>query len=130
MNGRGRWWPSFGDAPRPFGPTTACSATIGRVKLYRHGDVLIAPAEAIPEAALRRADLVLALGELTGHAHRVEAGGGAQLHELGPDLYLEVWGQPARVVHEEHLPIELPVGRYRVWRQREYRPGSFAVVED
>jgi hypothetical protein len=34
------------------------------------------------------------------------------------------------VVHEEHRPITLTSGYYRVWRQREYSPEEIRVVRD
>lgn len=92
--------------------------------VYRHGDVLIAPIMSIPENARKRPDLILARGEITGHAHRIEPEGMAELYEYEGNLFLRVLGLPARVVHEEHEPIELAVGMYRVWRQREYDPAS------
>ena len=101
------------------------------MRLYRHGDVLITSVESIPERAKSRAGLVLAHGEVTGHAHRVETDSRAELFELDDDLFLSVLGSPARVVHEEHKPIELAPGRYRVWRQREYDPSTWErTVED
>jgi hypothetical protein len=33
-------------------------------------------------------------------------------------------------VHEEHRPIELPIGVYRVWQQREYTPTAIRTVLD
>ena len=92
------------------------------MEIYRHGDVLLAPITSIPENARRKPDLILARGEITGHAHRIEAKGMAQLYEYEDTLFLRIVGSPASVVHEEHLPIELPPGIYRVWRQREYDP--------
>lgn len=35
-----------------------------------------------------------------------------------------------RVVHPEHGPIELPRGRYRVWKQREWHGGQIRDVVD
>ncbi|MGA4862167.1 hypothetical protein ACPB9J_05965 [Streptomyces lavendulocolor] len=35
-----------------------------------------------------------------------------------------------RLVHEEHAPIALPKGWYRVVRKREYVPGAYRVVAD
>ena len=94
------------------------------MEVYRHGDVLIARVEEIPEQARERGDLVLARGEATGHAHRVETDGFAQILEFDADLFLRVAEVPARVLHEEHDPIELPPGTYKVWRQREYDPAT------
>jgi hypothetical protein len=108
--------------------------------VYRQGDVLIVPTEesALPphigdapqEPRDARGRLVLALGEVTGHAHAV-AGPGRLIREaglFGPMLlHLPDGG---RVVHEEHAAISLPKGWYRVVRQREYLPGSVRVVAD
>ncbi|MFB9961070.1 hypothetical protein ACFFOP_00625 [Sinosporangium siamense] len=77
-----------------------------------------------------RGRLVLALGEATGHAHAV-VGQGTLLRDPDPMLpqHLHVTSA-ARVVHEEHDPISLPPGWYRVVRQREYIPGSVRMVAD
>ncbi len=92
--------------------------------MYRHGDVMIAPVAAIPHQAKPSEDLTLAEGELTGHSHRIEDPTTAEAYSVGQQLFLRVIGQHARVVHEEHNPIDLPRGVYRVWRQREYTPQS------
>ncbi|WP_411122052.1 hypothetical protein [Streptomyces sp. x-19] len=108
--------------------------------MYRQGDVLIVPVAegALPEHVRGLADeprdargrMVLALGEVTGHAHAV----------VGPGVLRRVagaWGpmllhvpDGGRVVHEEHAAISLPKGWYRVVRQREYVPGSVRLVAD
>ncbi len=99
--------------------------------VFRHGDVLMSPIEAIPAHAVLQSGLILARGELTGHAHKVETDGLAELYEHEGNLFLRVVGSSARVVHEEHYPIELPPGVYRVWRQREYNPQTDEqIVED
>ncbi|MEV0901731.1 hypothetical protein [Actinoplanes sp. NPDC049802] len=105
--------------------------------MYRQGDVLIIP---VPEGDVpacapvprdRRGRMVLARGEATGHAHVVGGPGLQLLADLDdPErMFLEV---PAhgRVTHEEHGPIPLPAGCYRVVRQREYIPGAFRPVAD
>ncbi|MGW5737868.1 MULTISPECIES: hypothetical protein [Streptomyces] len=108
--------------------------------MYRQGDVLIVPVaqSALPprvedgpqEPRDARGRLVLALGEVTGHAHAV-VGPGQLMRESGPFgpmlLHLPDGG---RVVHEEHAAIALPKGWYRVVRQREYVPGSVRLVAD
>ncbi|OII69471.1 MULTISPECIES: hypothetical protein [unclassified Streptomyces] len=108
--------------------------------MYRQGDVLIVPVaeSAVPPHVADTAEvprdprgrMVLALGEVTGHAHAV-VGPGRLVREPGPFgpmvLHLPDGG---RVVHEEHAPIPLPKGWYRVVRQREYVPGSVRIVAD
>ncbi|WP_435240950.1 hypothetical protein [Streptomyces cucumeris] len=108
--------------------------------MYRQGDVLIVPVtpEELPPgtgtlpAAPRdgRGRLVLALGEVTGHAHAV-VGPGTLVREPGAFgvAYLHL-PEGGRVVHEEHAAIPLPKGWYRVVRQREYTPGAVRVVAD
>ncbi|MFD5624855.1 MULTISPECIES: hypothetical protein [unclassified Streptomyces] len=108
--------------------------------MFRQGDVLIVPLEekAVPDHALDalseprdgRGRLVLALGEVTGHAHAV-VGPGRLIREAGVfgPMLLHV-PDGARVVHEEHGAISLHKGWYRVIRQREYVPGSVRIVAD
>ncbi|MGW2559216.1 hypothetical protein ACWCXB_08230 [Streptomyces sp. NPDC001514] len=108
--------------------------------MYRQGDVLIVPVaeEAVPAHAVDapgeprdgRGRLVLALGEVTGHAHALAAPGRLvrEPGAFGPMLlHLPEGG---RLVHEEHAPIPLPKGWYRVVRQREYIPGAVRIVAD
>lgn len=92
-------------------------------KLWRHGDVLIQAVAELPESAVRRNGSVLAYGEVTGHSHHVEAPECAELWWAQNSLYLRVL-EPTRIVHEEHQPIPLQPGIYRVWQQREYIPPS------
>ncbi|MFD7867185.1 hypothetical protein [Streptomyces sp. NPDC057682] len=108
--------------------------------MYRQGDVLIMALEesAVPPHLLDapgelrdgRGRLVLALGEVTGHAHAVP-GPGRLIREAGVFgpmlLHLPDGG---RVVHEEHAVITLPQGWFRVVRQREYAPGAVRIVAD
>lgn len=98
--------------------------------LYRHGDLLVADVPAIPEDARPLAHLVLATGELTGHAHRIVERDAAQLFRAREELYLRVTGERATLVHQEHGPIVLGPGTYRVWRQREYTPHEIRMVRD
>ena len=98
--------------------------------MWRQGDIFLARATSIPREAEPRPDCVLAEGELTGHSHRVAERGAARLYADGPSLYLEVLAGSARVVHDEHGPVTLPRGVYRVWRQREYTPQAIRFVGD
>lgn len=99
--------------------------------LWRHGDVLIAQTDVIPARATRSMSSILVRGEVTGHSHRVEE---PELAEVWIDrgsggMFLKVLAA-TRVIHEEHLPITLPPGTYRVWQQREYTPQKVRPVYD
>ena len=94
-----------------------------RLEVYRQGDVLLMrmdglPAEAQPVPWEGR--IVLAYGEVTGHAHAISVAQ-AKMYSTQGERFLEVPSQ-ARLVHEEHATITLPAGFYRVIQQREYVP--------
>jgi hypothetical protein len=102
--------------------------------MYRQGDVLIIPVESIPEkldAIEREAGrVVLAHGELTGHAHAIKDEGAALFRD--PKLmavFMKVSGDaPVALEHEDHGTIMIPPGKYQVVRQREYSPGAVREV--
>lgn len=102
-------------------------------KQYRQGDVLLVktgmtdvPEEAVKETAERR--VVLAYGEVTGHAHAIDIAH-AGLYQWKNQRLLEA--KPgATLVHEEHSAIDLEPGVYQVIQQREYEPGSSRPVID
>ena len=97
---------------------------------YRHGDVLIERVDALPEIREKMSHAILAHGEVTGHSHRIKEASETDLY-LTPDaLYLHVRGAAASVIHEEHKPILLDTGYYRVWRQREYSPTEIRTIRD
>jgi hypothetical protein len=100
------------------------------VPLYRHGDVLVESVTSVPDEARRLHHLVLAEGELTGHSHRIAERDAAVLFEMGSNLFLRVIGETATLIHQEHGPISLPTGVYRVWKQREYSPREIRYVRD
>ena len=98
--------------------------------LYRHGDVLIKRVANLPLGSQKRPGNILAHGEVTGHSHRIRQAEAMQLWEQNNTMFLEVIGEKATLVHEEHRPLELTKGIYQVWRQREYRPDRYVEVED
>jgi hypothetical protein len=98
--------------------------------LVRHGDVLVGAVDAIPAEAVERTHLVMAEGEMTGHSHRVAEAVGAKLLLNGRDLYLRVTAPQVTLIHQEHGPIAVPRGEYRVWQQREYSPQEIRIVRD
>lgn len=104
--------------------------------MYRQGDVLVIQADSIPAdlkpVPLEDGRLILAHGEVTGHAHEVlgeaELFTSSDLTDL-EDRFLRV-EQDARLVHDEHATLNLPPGNYLVRRQREYTPEEIRQVAD
>lgn len=100
-------------------------------KMWRQGDVLIRAISSLPATkATIRKNGVLAYGEVTGHAHKVEDLTQAEVLEVGNDLYLRVSEDGVRIVHDEHSPITLPAGNYEVVVQQEYTPSEVRNVAD
>src|SRR3990167_8062680 len=64
----------------------------------------------------------LAEGEATGHAHAIRAQRGVKMYEDELGFVLKVVGEIITVDHEEHAPLYVPPGTWRVIHQREYTP--------
>ena len=112
----------------------AFSERIGKIRAvgnqYRHGDVLIEAANALPKVREKLPHTILAHGEVTGHCHRIKESDAADLYVSSEGLFLHVRGKSVSVIHEEHTSLTLHSGYYRVWRQREYSPQEIRVVRD
>lgn len=98
-------------------------------RLFRHGDVLLQTARALPQDAQGMPGHILVRGELSGHAHQLENPAAGTLYRTRDSLWLQVH-TPTRIVHEEHAPIALEPGVYKVWQQREYSPREIRTVVD
>jgi len=102
--------------------------------LYRQGDVLIESVVDIPSDAttVKPVDgrIILAHGEATGHHHSISATD-VDLAAIDADgnMFLRLCRDSA-LIHQEHAPINLSPGNYRVTRQREYSPEAIRNVAD
>jgi hypothetical protein len=96
---------------------------------YRQGDVWIERIDALPEVISPvPGPTILAHGEVTGHAHEVKRYGKLFKASDG-QLFLKM-ACKGILEHQEHDPITLPAGVYRVRRQREYSPEAIRMVVD
>jgi len=99
------------------------SVMIEEPRMYRQGDVLLRSVQAIPTTARPVARdagrIVLAYGEVTGHAHAIEApeSEATLLSVSENERFLRLVAD-VDLVHEEHATIRLPAGDYAVVRQR------------
>ncbi|MGK7898058.1 MAG: hypothetical protein AB4372_31690 [Xenococcus sp. (in: cyanobacteria)] len=93
----------------------------------RQGDVLLKNTTKIEGHKLPH--LTLAVGEVTGHSHRISEGQ-AELYQKGNTLYLKVLSETATLTHEEHQAIPIPQGNWMVKIQREYEPKGWRYVSD
>lgn len=71
---------------------------------------------------------VLALGEKTGHRHliTVDRPDQMEVRDIGNGEFILVLSSAATITHEEHLPITLDPGTYRVGKEREF--DNFSLV--
>ncbi len=102
------------------------------MKQFRQGDVFLLEVTDLPTDAIEQntpEKIVLAYGEVTGHTHAVSSRD-ARLFVSNDKRFLKV-KELALLVHEEHSPILLNRGTYRVVQQREYTPqfGSAYVTD-
>src|SRR5580700_5667217 len=97
-----------------------------RSEMFRQGDVLIIPVKSIPKTATaveRDGDVVLAYGEVTGHAHAIKSDRAALFADLKlAAIFMRVTDDPVALEHEEHGTVTIPPGDYEVVRQKEYSP--------
>lgn len=88
---------------------------------YQHGDVLIIGIDKIPESAelqKRKGDIIVAEGESTGHAHRIEDDF-VKWYFKDNEIFIE--SEKSFVLrHEEHNPITIDPGKYRIGIVREF----------
>jgi len=104
--------------------------------MYRQGDVLIVPVDSVPGTLdpieREQGRIILAHGEVTGHAHAIKAESAALFRD--PKLmavFLTVGANGSVALeHDEHDTIHLPPGNYQVIRQREYSPEEIRNVAD
>ena len=103
-------------------------------KQFRQGDVLIEAIDTIPAGTKPAKNKILALGETSGHGHIV-TGKAEVMEDAEGNLFIDV-PQEAKVEHllvasgnwtEEHHPIALEAGKYKVIQQREYDPHQDAI---
>ena len=111
--------------------------------IFAQGDLLLERvADLVPsgtiEENLEGVAMVLAEGEESGHRHAIRERvtmfrDEALATDMPAGLYIghvQVTSPYARVTHEEHAPLTLPRGTYRVRRQRELGPKDARVLFD
>jgi hypothetical protein len=104
---------------------------VAHYRQYRQGDILLMIEDGIPDHVVPVAAdgdrVVLAYGEATGHKHALIGRQVELFSEPGDEdgvlgeRFLRIVGAAGMLVHEEHDPITVPPGTYRVIRQREYQ---------
>lgn len=92
------------------------------MNIYRHGDLLIKEINEIPKKAKKVSSgklNKLALGEVTGHSHKLETITVVDVFELDGVKYFNA-PNGASLSHEEHNTLTLDPKTYQVLTEREY----------
>lgn len=104
---------------------------------FRQGDVMIRRIDVMPAGVQpEKTDagrVVLAYGEVTGHAHAIaesEAASFSMADAAGAVRRFLSVASGATLRHEEHSAIEIPAGVYEIVQQREYSPEAIRNVAD
>jgi len=120
-------------ADRKFTTVNKQTGVFMTMTMYRQGDVLLRRVSKIPTdvvPAEKQHRIVLAYGEVTGHAHAIHDLESVDVF-VKPDgtMYLSV-ANPVDLVHEEHRTVAIPAGIYERVLQREYSPEQVRNVAD
>lgn len=103
--------------------------------IARQGDVLLFKVPALPEGAKdvtpKDGDVILAFGEVTGHAHRIRRGEkpSARIFDLNAERYLQI-AERVALTHEEHTAVFLKKDIYQQAFQVEERRAEIQRVAD
>jgi hypothetical protein len=91
------------------------------MNMYRQGDVLIVEGnKAAGEKIEQEGRVVLAYGEVTGHAHAFYDKGASLYQGAQPKTRHLKLVKTVALRHEEHSPIEIPPGIYDLPVQTEW----------
>lgn len=85
------------------------------MKVYRQGDVCLIRVAKLPKGAdlvKVDGDVILAHGEVTGHAHRIKDADKTRVYDAGAERFIEVM-EAVALTHEEHGTVLLEKGVYR-----------------
>lgn len=101
---------------------------------YQQGDVLLFKVDSLPTKGLKKAKrvgsrFILAEGEVTGHAHAIADPNVDVMVDKDGNLFMEVTDKPVTLVHEEHGPIAVEPGQYRIGRVVEEDPFEDLIRE-
>ena len=100
--------------------------------IYRQGDVCLVKVARLPKDVQRVAeqgDVILAYGEVTGHAHRIKESGKVKYWDAKAERFLQVL-ETVALTHEEHAAVVLEKGIYRQAFQVEERGEEVRSVAD
>ena len=110
------------------------------MRQYRQGDIFLLEVNDLPELENKKYfstegknendRVVLAYGEVTGHAHAIYSNKCELRKSVNSNKFFLLVNDKIDLIHEEHNKISIPSGKYQVIRQREYTPNEIRTVVD
>ncbi len=91
-------------------------------KYYRQGDILFEKVDSFNENGQQLDTKTVAKGEKTGHHHSFREQDQVLLYGTQEPEMVVVESEVAQITHQEHKPIELEKGIYKVTREQGYNP--------
>ena len=91
--------------------------TNGNNQILRHGDLLLKTVKDIPGKAVKLGTDTLQEGEVTGHRHRLK--GDFDILIENNQKFVNAKSE-LELVHEEHNTIQIPIGKYVLFQEREF----------
>lgn len=107
------------------------------MKIFQQGDVILKVVSSVPAGPRKEDDLtkkgILALGEATGHCHQLERTelDEADVFRINEELFMVV-KKAVALKHQEHNPVTVPPGTYKVdiVRETDHLSGVIRRVAD
>lgn len=91
------------------------------MKMYRQGDILLVRVyDEDFDSSHAQEDKIVAEGSITGHHHKIVNGEVyRQRRDWNGQIGTVVAHEGCQLIHDEHDTIDLPIGVYKVIKQRE-----------
>jgi hypothetical protein len=95
-----------------------------KMRIYRHGDILLKQIADIPKNVRQLNIKVLAEGEATGHLHQFE--GKVKIYDIDTATSEEITSrfvqilEASNLTHPEHKTLVIEPGNYQVIREQEF----------
>jgi hypothetical protein len=97
------------------------------MELFRQGDILFQKIDQYTYEKYEECkDKIVARGEQTGHHHSFSNNAQVLLlknyNSIEPEILQVMEDGGAILTHQEHLPLKIPKGTYKIRREVEYNP--------
>jgi len=102
---------------------------------FRQGEIIIVPRDLTNKNSrttnyIKKGDGIIREGEASGHFHKLSGGTLYVNPRDENDMWLDNQLETIELTHDEHAPIKIPKGAWKVIIQREYSDEMNTYVRD